>query len=74
MATYKTHHQYRCLQGLPPLSVEDLPSPSELDYPSLGNQSPRSNIESVRTSHDLSLPKDFFTKGFIPPYNPPIDN
>lgn len=50
------------------------PSSSELDSLSLGNQSPRTHIESVWTTDDSSLPEDFFTTGFLPRYNPPIKN
>lgn len=74
MATSGPCCQFKQLLGLPPLSVMDPPTPSEPDYPSLGNQSPRSHTKSVWTSHDSILPEDFFIEGFIPPFNPPITN
>lgn len=74
MAAYDPHHKSRWLQGLRPQTMEHPPSPSEPNYPSSGNQSPRSNTGSVYTSHDSSLSEDFFIEGLIPPYNPPIKN
>lgn len=74
MTTYDRHHQSRQLQGIPPLTMEDPSSHSELNYPSSGNQSPSSNTESICTSRDSSLLESFFTEGFIRPYNPPITN
>ena len=74
MPTSDPRHQSRWLLGLPPLIVEDPSSPSELDYPSLGNRSLRSNTESVWTSHDSRLLEYSFTEVFIPPYNPSIMN
>lgn len=49
--------------------MEYPPSSSEPDSPSLGNQSPRSHMESVWTIDDSSLPEDLFTARFLPPFN-----
>lgn len=72
MATYGPCHQSQRHQGLPPLTVEDLLHLSDLDYTSFGNQSRVSNTKSNNTSQDLILSEEFFTKGFVPSYNPPI--
>lgn len=74
IATYIHRHQSIWIKGIPPPTVEDPLTPSESNYPSSGNQSPRTNTGSVSTSHDSSLPGDFYLEGFIPPYNPSITN
>lgn len=72
MATFNPHHISRRPWGLPRLNLEDFSSLGEPDSPSSGNQSPVSNTKSHKTSQDTILPEEFFHKGFVPPYNPPL--
>ena len=74
MPTSVPHRHTRRLLGLPPLIVEDPASSTEPNSPSLGDQSPRSHTGSVWTTNDSSLLEDFFTEGFLPPFNPPLMN
>jgi len=74
VATSSLNHQSKWLLGLPPLIVEDPPRSSEPDSPSLRNQSLKSHTEFVWTTDDSSLLEDFFTKGFLPPFNPLLTN
>jgi len=74
VATSGPRHHSRRLLGLPPLVVEDPSSSTKPDSPSLGNRSPRSHTRSIWTTDDSSLLEDFFSEGFLPPFNPPLTN